>query len=257
VKSATNFTVQLYATKDEGGTVLFVRYKLNNIFNPWKNLTSGSNEYSEEMGYFVSTCINKAAITGIDSSTHILAFGDSIVSGVGVTNSWLDNVKNATGCTVINKGVGGALFGESVKSSAYWISTQISSVTSVQWENSNLIIIGAGTNDAGSDTPLDELKTKVLSAITSIRENSNAPIMFITPIRRGSSNTDSDLLKLPMISGIICNAAVANYCSVLNGFDIPIPTYTIGQISDLTQDHLHPNETGAKVYAQAVLNAIN
>ena len=254
--TTSNWTVQFYATKDDNGSVLLMRFSINNIFTAWKNLTSANNVYAEEMGYFVATCINKAVITGISSATNILAFGDSIVKGVGVDKAWLGYVEDATECTVVNKSVGGALFGESVKTSYYWISTQIAGVSNTEWNNATLVIVGAGTNDAGNDTPLSELKEKVQSAITAIKAKTDAPILFITPIRRGASNTDADLLKLPMVSGIICNVAVSNGCSVLNGFDIPIPTYTIGQITDLTQDHLHPNDTGAKVYAMAVLNAV-
>lgn len=253
--SSTNFTAQLYATKDDGGSSLFARYAINNMFYAWKSLSSTSNVYADEMQYFVATCINKAEI-GVDSSSKILAFGDSIVRGVGVDKAWLGYVADATGCTVVNKSIGGALFGQSVKTSYYWISTQIDGTTSAEWSGTTLVIVGAGTNDAGNDTPASELKEKVQAAITAIRAHTSAPILFITPIRRGASSTDADLLKLPLVSGIICNAAVANQCSVLNGFDIPIPTYTSGQIADLTQDHLHPNETGTRVYAMAFMGAV-
>lgn len=255
--SSTNFTLQLYATKDDGGTSVYTRYAINSAFYAWKNITKASSSaYSEEMELFVATCIDKSRITGIDANTHILAFGDSIVKGVGVDKSWLGYVSDATGCTVVNKSVGGALFGESTKDAYWWISTQIAGVTTSEWSAANLIIVGAGTNDAGNDTPAAELKEKVLSAISAIRAHTDAPILFITPIRRGTSSVDANLLKLPTVSGIICNVAVSNGCSVLNGFDIPIPTYTSGQIADLTQDHLHPNETGTRVYAMAFMGAV-
>lgn len=255
----TNWTLQLFATKKDSKSTIYFRYCIDSSWLGWAKLPGDvdlvRNANTEIKDHFVATSVSRDVV--IDSNTKILGFGDSIMQGYSqITKNWLGLVVDDVGCTVVNKAIGGACFGESVAASNYWISTQISGVTETEWNNATLIIVAAGTNDAGNSTTLSDLKTKVQSAITSIKAATDAPILFITPIRRGSSASDANLLKLPGIAGVIANVALANGCSVINGFDFPIATYDIDQVSDMTIDHLHPNNTGTAVYAQTLLSII-
>ena len=199
--------------------------------------------------YAVETCINKCVID-YNSISSILLFGDSIAAG-----AWPGYFETLSGKTIVNKAVPGALYGESVRTSAYWASTQIAGVSAAEWSATDLVIMAFGTNDGQYSTPENELKTKVQAALTDIRSNTTAPILFITPIRCGKNDSPAEM-KLPVISGIIANVALANGESVLNGFDIPIPSSTMGEIDSFLADGLHPNSTGAYVYAMALANAI-
>lgn len=224
-----------------------------NISTPSKYIYEPSNLLGE---YCVSTCINKHEIT-LNSNTKILAFGDSITAGGSFGTSWVTKMSDIIGCTNVNKAVSGALFGHTPRESNYWLSTQINSTSEEEWRESNLIIISAGTNDDGYNTPLSELKTEVQNAITLIKTNKpNANILFITPVRRGATDSSEALINLPLIAGIIENVALSNKCSVLNGFDLPIPSYTNGEIDCMMDENIHPTDTGMYVYAMGVINAI-
>lgn len=152
----------------------------------------------------------------------------------------------------------GALFdhNSAERQSEYWISTQIASVTQEEWTNASLVVVAAGTNDAGYGSTDQHIEDYVTDAITAIKSNTTAPILFITPIRRGASDDDFALLRLPAVSGIIENVALINRCSVINGFDFPIPSHDIGVVSGMMQINLHPNDDGAYIYAQSVVNAL-
>ena len=191
--------------------------------------------------YFCATAVNKKEIPQLESSTTILALGDSITAATDNTG-WVYHIQQSESET---------------EDSGHWMSTQISNVTSAQWTSADLVIVACGTNDYGHGTPLDELKEKVQEAITSIKANTDVPIVFITPIRRGNFLLDTPMSGLALISGIIANVALANQCNVIRGFDFPISTFNInGLISNMTRDGLHPIATGANVYARAVINAL-
>ena len=207
--------------------------------------------------YFVETSVNKKE-TNIQSTDKIITFGDSITKGTAGNGCWVDEFCAVIGCTAVNRAVVGGLFGHEaeLRPEAYWISTQIDGTTSAQWEDCKVVFVAAGTNDAGYSTTNSELADKVQSAITAIKANTNAHIVFITPIRRGTDNSATNM-KLPLISGIIENIALANGCSVICGLNFPIPTSIIETyIANFTAEGLHPNQTGSKVYAQSVINAI-
>jgi lysophospholipase L1-like esterase len=226
-------------------------------YNAEMILPTGTFVPTNILGTFaMGTCVNKREIT-VDNNTTVIAYGDSITRGTEGRNPWVYYLSEITGCTVINKAVGNALFGESVRPSDKWISTQIANTTSVEWESAGLIVLAAGTNDIGGNTPAAELKEKVQAAITTIKANTNAPILFITPIWRGEGSTDPDLIRIPYVSGIIRSVALENRCSVINGLDFPIPSWSNGVIEKLTADGLHPNNTGAYIYAMCVVNAID
>lgn len=207
--------------------------------------------------YFCSTCVNKKEIPNLSSGTTVLAFGDSITAEP-TSAGWVYHFSAMTGCTVVNKAVGGSTFGHTETDSGHWISTQIGNTSDATFDSADLVIVAAGTNDYGHGEPLDGIKYYVQAAITAIKAKTSAPIVFITPIRRGLYVYDDPMQKLPMISGIISNVALANQCNVIRGFDIPIPTYNInGLIDNMTRDGLHPIETGANAYARFVIGALN
>lgn len=206
--------------------------------------------------YFVNTCVNKI-LSKITTGDKIIAFGDSITHGTVAFGNWPTELATLTGATAINKAVSTALFAQSFeeKTEPYWINTQVNGVASAEWENCKIVFVAGGTNDAGYNTTPSELAICVQQVITNIKSHTNAHIIFITPIRRTDSAKYNG--RLPLISGIIANIALSNGCSVIRGFDFPIPM-GVSQtgITNLTEDGLHPNAIGQKVYAQSVLNAV-
>lgn len=232
----------------------------NDIINIQNDLYKPVNELKNPVNYLpiynVYNCVDKSKIK-IDANSKLIVFGDSITAGGSWGTSWVSYMQDITGCRASNYAVAGALFGESVRESSYWISTQIASVTSQDWNAATLIIIAAGTNDAGYNTADTELFDKVQSAINTIIQNTQAPILFITPIKRGARDNNAEFIKLPYISGVIEHVALINRCSVVCGLNFPIPCHNNGVITDLTASHIHPNSVGGYIYAMCIINAIN
>lgn len=221
--------------------------------NKYSKMTDELNGNLLIKNWFCATSVNKCEIPPLQAGTTILALGDSITAET-TSAGWVYHFQNMTGCTIIDRAIGGTTFGESATDdSGHWMMTQVNNVTTAQWESADMVIVACGTNDYGHGTPLTELKTKVQEVITAIKSKTNVPIVFITPIRRGNTLTDDPMLKMPVIAGIISNVALANQCNVVCGFDFPIPTYTTGLIDNMTRDGLHPVATGANVYARTLI----
>lgn len=220
--------------------------------NGWSEWVSGATALEaipslNIQKYFVHTCVDKP-IT-LDSNTGLFVFGDSIATTTHGGFTWSSLVASKMGCTEYNYAVGSAAFGYSSNS----IISQINGVS--DWSNCDVCVVAAGTNDANYNTSASALRTAVQDVITAIKTNApSAKIIFITPLQRNQSNYN---VKLPQIAGAICNVALENQCSVINGFDIPIPCYSNDWIDELTDnDGLHPATLGKRVYAQAFLNAV-
>lgn len=240
--------IQIYLTNDSDPNI-YIRY---GIAGEWSAMAKNSSDInnawvSAGADYFVSDCIGYLDTSGI---SDMFIFGDSIATESHGGFTWPSIVAEKTGWTEHNFAEGGYAFVH-YNYDTMRIINQINDVT--DWTACDIVFVAGGTNDAAYNTGAAALRTAVQNVITAIRSHTTAPIIFITPIQRGDSlNT-----KLPTISGAICNVAVSNGCGVINGFSIPIATYSDSWITELTDgDGLHPNATGKRVYAQAILSKL-
>ena len=201
--------------------------------------------------YYLHTCVDKSKAK-LHTGDKFIIFGDSIA-----TMSWVSAFATATETTCINKAVGGAVFGEnnSDRPQAKWVSTQVNGTTSAEWANAKLVIVAAGTNDAGWGIAPSEVKARVQEIITAIKAAcSTAHIVFITPTKRGENGPSR---RLAPIAGVIGHVAVKNGCSVINGFDFPIPPKDVDNLIDnMTADAVHPSAVGLEIYLRSVLSAL-
>lgn len=206
--------------------------------------------------YNAFTCVDKTKVK-LSQDSRLLVFGDSITYGAeGIP--WTTYIRDKFNCTVINRAVSGSLYGESVRTSNYWLSTRMANTSDSEYTSATLVVFALGTNDAGYDTTDVELKAKVQSAIDYVRErNANVPILFITPIKRGGTSKAVARERLPYFSGIIEHVALVNDCSVICGLNFPIPNIPEGVIDGLMgSGHIHPNDIGGRIYAQSIIDAI-
>lgn len=235
---AKNGVLQMFCTNKN--SVWFRIGYGTNTFNDWIGLTeTGAN-------YFINTCIEKPF--NLTSDSKILAFGDSITAGygVGANKVWVKLLADKVGCNLENQAVSGATFNEKNSNS---IKAQYEKVT--DWESITHVFIAGGVNDATTDVDIELFKTYVQNSINYIRERTQVPILFITPIEK--NNTVKNIIHY---SSVINSIGLANNCSIINGYDIPIPFRTTKYYTNLTSDGTHPNEIGQRVYARYVLNCI-
>lgn len=234
------------------------QYDVDDLKNKIDKIKNGSLIPSLNQKYFSTTCVNKL-LSKIDNNTKAIFFGDSITAGGSYGKSWSYYLSQLTGCNAINKAVAGSLFCETidVKPSNFWLRTQIENVTEDEWEETTVVFIACGTNDIGYNSPLQEVKDKVIECIELIKSKSTAHIIFITPINRGNIMDNDSILKIPELSGIITQQALIKTCSVIRGLDFPIPPYNEGLIDNLQEDYIHPFDTGMYIYARCVLNETN
>ena len=238
--TANNCIMQMFITLNND---VWFRVKYSTIWSDWVGLTETG------MNYFINTCIEKPF--NLTSESKVIAFGDSITSGYGEVSrseTWINLLSSRIGFTLNNVAVGGAMFKETAEKS---IAAQYEAIA--DWTGITHVFIAAGVNDASHSTDFDDFKTYVQNTIDYIKLHapSDVKICFITPIERNSV-----VYHTINYASIIASIALNNDCSIINGYDIPIPFINSEWFDNLTQDGLHPTEQGQKVYANFVATQI-
>jgi len=232
----------------------------------WGDWIAVYNDQFNNEKYYLNTCVDRTK-TKLESGDKFIVFGDSIAN-----MNWPTLLANATGATVVKRAVAGAGFARDTAEKQ--IITQVNGTTSEQWADVKLVFVAGGVNDAGFNTGVVNVKTAVQDVIDAIKTTvPNAHIVFITPIRPGASA--ATVSRIASIAGVIGHVALINGCSVINGFDFPIPVNDVGPYTENDEtkylierqtavdsetgekDHLHPsNDVGQAIYSRSVINAI-
>lgn len=201
--------------------------------------------------YYLPTIVDKPFnFTG----ANCIAFGDSISVGYWSNaehkdKSFFTIFKEMSGANNVSiAGVGGAAY------SATGSATQI--ITQVQ--NANIttrdyIFVEAGTNDYGRGTALSQLNTDLDALSTYLNANmkTGCKVIIITPTNRTAA-PDGPCPTLDEYRQAITNWALLQGYSVINGEDLGIPPFAGSYMSAVTDDGLHPTETGHKIMAKAL-----
>lgn len=237
-----NFKVQMLFS--ESGTIA-TRYKSNNIWTEWNNLTAPPTPSAEDLEkkYFLKTCVNITQMS-TNKNEKWATFGDSITA----RNQWQTELSKITGMTFKNFAVEGATYTHTHTAENLWVSTQIASA---DLSDCTAIIVWAGINDARYTVNGMEIQQAVEDVITSLT-TFNLPICFITPMQCLDKSRNNNGIE---IGGIIENTALTANLNVINGHDIPLYTGGIDIYSPMTLDGLHPNATGYTVIAK-ILSSI-
>lgn len=254
---------QLYITQLN----TWCRVKASSAFRDWYNVGNAYRAYQTQRD-FINTYVDKTSVK-FGSGSNVFVFGDSITrDGGGYGYTWISKIsefvnamlgEDDPGFVGTTYGVSGTGFivGQDTHTA---ITDQINGVSSSDWASCTLAIIAAGTNDYQSYGTWSSYKTAIQGAITAIRnKNATVPILFITPLHCRNLIRDNTCAD---IAACIADVARANQCSVINGFDFPIPPFSSDTFSDMTRpsggstDGLHPSATGIIIYAKCVINAV-
>lgn len=265
----------IYPKTDFSGLVYERIVNLNKVGDSWDDAVPTFHEWKASNGvsvasnlheaYAVKTFIDRTKVKPVDKFTKVLLLGDSIAAGsysdidpnnstrdVSVSAShtygWAYRFKELTGCSLTNVAIPGAML-SSIDNSAsdpypyyYMLRYQYANTDGGYKLNPadyDLILIAIGTNDAGFDAPMYDIKYELNRLLTWLDGigNADTAVVFITPIRRiqraktvTGGTIDRRLIdystpqnrKIAEVSAVLSNAALHKGYSIINGYDIPL-----------------------------------
>lgn len=170
---------------------------------------------------------SKPEIGQIDSKSKILAFGDSITAGYGVSGdkSYPSVLESLIGCSVLNSGVSGEATAEGLKR----LPGQLKK------HNPDLVILCLGGNDMLGKYPLPQVKSNLKTMIELIKADGCDVILVGVP-------KPGLLLSVPDL-----------YEELSDDFEIPYEGDVLTDVlskRSLKSDHIHPNEKGYRLIAE-------
>lgn len=173
-------------------------------------------------------------LPALPSEALVLAFGDSLTSGVGATagQDYPSQLSRITGFHVVNAGVPTELSSEGLERL-----TEL-----LEYEQPDLLIVIHGGNDLLRHYPLEQTAANLTAMITEARSRGIAVVMLGVP--------------KPTVFGL---SSAEFYARVAETTRTPIDTVTLPAIlsdSTLKSDLVHPNNAGYRHLAEAVANLL-
>lgn len=174
-------------------------------------------------------------------SKKVAFYGDSITQGSNAVKSsqsytWL--LTRYFDFHSVNFGVGGIRFQpETLDYMGY---------------DSDIVIVSLGTNNFGSNRPLELLETNCPAYFEKIRQiYPNSKLFCITPIWRADGNVIKNAGTIHSVRAYIAQQALDHGFTVIDGF-----TLVPHRIEYFDDKRLHPNDLGFALYAQNLIKAL-
>ena len=195
-----------------------------------------------------------------------IAFGDSITAGVANdgngnidagSNSYINKFATRAGLALTNRAVSGSTITYANNETYESVYTKVLAMT----ETPDVIIISGGTNDYNQGKELGSFgstdKTNFYGALYQICEklktnNSNATVIFITPINVTKDFNGHDRALLNNYRNAIYEVATSYGFNVVNGADLVPVTKQTGYDDTMINhvDGCHPTIKGHGLYAR-------
>jgi acyl-CoA thioesterase-1 len=181
----------------------------------------------------LSGCGSSPRVDRITADSTIVAFGDSLTSGVGAkaNESYPSVLEELLGCSVINAGVPGEVTSEGLERLPHVLIAN----------KPDLVILCFGGNDMLQKQPRERTKSNLREMIRLIKESRSDIIMVAVP-------QPGLLLTVPYF-----------YEDMADDYRLPLDSKTIKKIlskRSLKSDMIHPNAQGYKIMAESFLNLI-
>lgn len=184
-----------------------------------------------------------ASVIPVEKSCRMMCFGDSITQGYiakYTSLSYVNQVARALDAEVINQGVGGYAFNESVIDE------------SIQCFHPDIITVAYGTNDYSRNETMEAYATKSSRYIKKLAKLfPDVPIVGILPIYRNDHNNVVRELYRDYKLDDARKFLKEQYLALPNGYVIEetgIPHLPMAFVADL----LHPNDLGFTLMAQGI-----
>lgn len=195
----------------------------------------------------------------------ISIIGDSIVAGTNTSHVFHEYMSLYYGMHILNYGIGGtgyvkkfsgdAMVGQGtvgigVRETTGGDNDILSRVKNEEFPG-NALIIMAGTNDFGSDVPLDDFKDAVDETIATVLKTDKM-LIIITPIHR-ETETKSNGLKLSDYVNIIKDLCTEYAIPCIDAYNESMMNATFAVNNDrYYSDGLHPNSVGHSLMCKTI-----
>jgi len=191
------------------------------------------------MAALVLVSCGKAKEEAILPGSQVLALGDSLTAGAGVTTeeAWPNLLAGRTGWVVINGGVSGDASGEALRRLPALL----------EGHNPVLVLVVLGGNDMLRRIPQEETIANLGQILTEIKAHGAKPVLLATP--------------KPSVAGAVFQTLSAPdfYQGVADKYQVPLIEDAVAEVlSDpqLKGDPLHPNVAGHALLSEKILAAL-
>lgn len=186
----------------------------------------------------VAAC-GKEKEEAIPGGSRVLALGDSLTAGAGVTpeEAWPDLLAGRTGWVVTNGGVSGDTSGDALR--------RLPSL--LEEHNPVLVLVTLGGNDMLHQLPQEETVANLGQILTLIKAHGAKPALLATP-------------KPSVAGAVFQNLSAADfYRKVADEHQVPLIEDAVAEVlSDpkLKGDPLHPNAAGHALLSEKIFDAL-
>lgn len=200
---------------------------------------------------------------------NILFFGDSIVAGVGCNTPFhVYFYEWSKEYVCKNYGIGGTGYVRTATDDSTLTGNGVEGKGSYEAQNGNNAVlsvmqsvgdmagcvIAAGTNDYGTNVPLDDFQTAVESTL-DYAQTKTSKILVLTPLKReGYEEQNGAGHTLTEYANVIINECEARGIAYCDGFSVAMNPDNEASKNSYMTDGLHPNDAGQRRMAQAYFN---
>jgi acyl-CoA hydrolase len=187
----------------------------------------------------VAACGGKAKEEAISPGSLVLALGDSLTEGAGVTpeEAWPDLLASRTGWVVINGGASGDTSGDALRRLPALL----------EEHDPVLVLVALGGNDMLRHVPRQETVANLGEILALIKAHGAKPVLLATPE--------------PSVAGAVFrNLSAADfYRSVSDAHQVPLIEDAVAEVlsdPEMKGDPLHPNAAGHALLSEKIFDAL-
>jgi acyl-CoA hydrolase len=187
----------------------------------------------------VAACGGKAKEEAISPGSLVLALGDSLTEGAGVTpeEAWPDLLASRTGWVVINGGASGDTSGDALRRLPALL----------EEHDPVLVLVALGGNDMLRHVPRLETVANLGEILALIKAHGAKPVLLATPE--------------PSVAGAVFrNLSAADfYRSVSDAHQVPLIEDAVAEVlsdPEMKGDPLHPNAAGHALLSEKIFDAL-
>jgi acyl-CoA hydrolase len=188
---------------------------------------------------FTAACDSKVKEEVIPQGSRVLALGDSLTEGAGVTSeeAWPNLLASRTGWAVINGGVSGDTSAGALRRLPGLLDEH----------NPVLVLVELGGNDMLRRVPQEETVANLVQILAMIKAHGAKPVLLATP--------------RPSVTGAVFqNLSAADfYQQIADEQHVPVIEDAIAEVLSDPQmkgDPLHPNVAGHAILSRKIFDAL-